>query len=116
MNRRSFLRFSAATLAALPFAHLLFAPAPAAANPTLPLLQDSAPMAKSLQYCTNADKPTPQCKARKEPKRKNEYCNNCQLYAAVTTGKDEQGKCLLFPKNLVGGKSWCMSWVKKPGT
>lgn len=116
-SRRSFLKVGGLSLAALPFASSLLSSSPAQAAAELPLAKETDPMAKSLKYCPNGDKPSANCQDRKKKERKDQYCTNCQLYTKIKGEKENEiGKCLVLPKNSVMGKGWCMSWVKKPGT
>lgn len=116
-SRRSFLKISGMSLAAVPFAHGLFSGQTHAADaPALPAAKETDPMPKSLKYCPNANKPSANCPDRKKPERKTQFCHNCQLYTKLSGEKDKEiGKCMLMPKNSVSGVGWCMSWVLKPG-
>ncbi len=115
-SRRKFLKTGGVSLLAIPFAgSFLTKLSPVAEAADLPLVKDSDAMAKSLKYCPNGDKPTKQCSDRKAKEKKDQYCNNCQLYTKISGEKDKEiGKCMLMPKNSVHGAGWCMSWVKKP--
>lgn len=113
-SRRSFLKITGLALAALPAASSLLRSTDAqAADPAL--VKDSDAQPKALGYCSDADKPTAQCKDRKAKDKKDQYCYNCQLYTKLSgEGKKEVGKCMLMPANSVPAKAWCKSWVKKP--
>jgi hypothetical protein len=117
-SRRSFLKWSGAALMALPFASAIL-PGVSHGKPgkaaDLPPLKESEPMAKSLKYCEDGDKPSAACPERRNKDKRGQHCYNCQLYTKLRgEKKTEVGKCLLFPKNTVTGPGWCMSWVKKP--
>ncbi len=112
-SRRSFLKIAGLTIATLPAASSLLGSMAQAADPAL--VKDSDPLPKSLGFCSNADKPTAQCKDRKAKDKKDQYCHNCQLYTKLSgDGAKEVGKCLLMPTNSVPTNGWCKSWVKKP--
>lgn len=113
-SRRSFLKIAGLTIATIPAAtSLLKGSLAQAADPALAKDSDAQP--KALGYCSDADKPTAQCKDRKAKDKKDQYCNNCQLYTKLSgEGKKEIGKCMLMPANAVPGNAWCKSWVKKP--
>jgi hypothetical protein len=124
MNRRSFLQTTLAAIPALAVLRSLSwaqdAKKPDAANAKPAeaegtLAKESDPMAKSLNYCENADKGKNKvCPTRKEPARAKQYCDGCQFYtAAGTKGKDSVGKCQILQNNLVKSKGWCNSWVQK---
>jgi hypothetical protein len=72
-------------------------------------------MAKSLNYCENADKGKAKvCPIRKEPARVKQYCDGCQFYtAAGKRGKDDVGKCQILQNNLVKAKGWCNTFAPK---
>ena len=110
-TRRSFLKTFAWSLAAVPLlGRLSFA-----ADADLPLATDKEEPGKTLKYCSNADKPSANCAARKAKDKKNQYCYNCQLFTRLDGEKKAgHGKCMIMPKNRVNGGSWCMSWVQNP--
>ena len=110
-SRRSFLKTLALSLAAVPvLGRLSFA-----ADAALPLATDKEEPGKTLKYCANADKPSPNCAARKSKDKKNQYCYNCQLFTRLDGDKKTgHGKCMIMPKNSVNAASWCMSWVQNP--
>lgn len=118
MNRRSFLKVSAWAFAASPIlARALGARGGQAfaADASLPLAKESEEPAKTLKYCSNADKPGPNCSARKDAAKKGQYCFNCQLYSKLEGDqKGSKGKCMIMPKNRVQGSGWCQSWVQNP--
>lgn len=116
ISRRSFLKYTAGALAAIPLASKVLAMGDAfAAGTELPLAKDTDEPAKSLKYCPNADKPSKNCAARKAKEKKDQYCYNCQLYQnPVGEKKAGKGKCMIMPKNRVEGAGWCQSWVQNP--
>lgn len=108
-TRRSFLGLTVTALATLPFLQL--GKLAQAATP-LPPMKETEPQAKALKYCANANKPSPNCKERKDPKKKDQFCHNCQLFKKT---EEKAGTCMIMPKNSVAADGWCMSWVKMPG-
>lgn len=112
VNRRSFLKISGLSLAALPFASSLFRGAPAYAA-DLPMAKETDAMSKSLKYCHDAKKPTAACADRKKKEKADQFCHNCQLFTKLD---DKKGKCMLITNAAVASDGWCNSWVKKPGT
>jgi len=116
ITRRSFLKYSAGILAAIPVASKVLSIGSAfAADAELPLAKETDEPAKSLKYCANADKPSKNCAARKAKEKKDQYCYNCQLYQnPVGDKKAGKGKCMIMPKNRVEGAGWCQSWVQNP--
>jgi len=114
ITRRSFLKFSIGTAVAVPLM-AKFSPWGPAYAADLPLIKDGEEPGKALKYCSNADKPTKLCDARKAKEKASQYCYNCQLY---TKGEGEKkaskGKCMIMPKHRVAGGAWCMSWVQNP--
>jgi len=109
-SRRSFLKTTAFSLASLPLlGHISLA------ADELPLLKEGEEPGKSLKYCANGDKPNKFCEARKSKDKAKQYCYNCQLYTKTEGDKKAgKGKCMIMPKNRVGGGGWCMSWVQSP--
>lgn len=116
VSRRSFLKYTATFLAAIPLAGRLASFGEAhAADAALPLAKETEEPAKSLKYCANADKPSKNCAARKAKDKSNQYCYNCQLFTKSSgEGKTAAGKCMIMPKNSVPGGAWCQSWVQNP--
>ncbi len=81
-------------------------------------LAESDTMAKTLNYCADADmsakSKTSSCPLRKDKTRATQYCRNCQLYAKESgDGATESGKCLIIQGKSVAGGGWCNSWAKK---
>lgn len=116
ISRRSFLKYSAAMLAAIPLVAKLAPLGSAnAAGTELPLANEAVEPAKSLKYCADGDKPSKNCAARKAKDKKDQYCYNCQLFTKTAGEKKAAtGKCMILPKNSVPGQAWCQSWVKNP--
>lgn len=116
ISRRSFLKYTAVTMAAIPMlARLVPFSGTALAAEELPLAKETEEPAKSLKFCPNADQPSKNCAARKAKDKKDQYCYNCQLYSQPTGDKKAgKGKCMIMPKNSVPGSAWCQSWVKNP--
>jgi hypothetical protein len=109
-SRRNFVLTSLgiiATAVVLPKT-MLGQAAPAAPSP---IVDEKEPLAASLGYHKDASKSD----ATKRIKRgategKDQFCHNCQLYAA---DKDGKGKCTLFTNRLVFANGWCSGWVAK---
>jgi hypothetical protein len=114
-TRRSFLKLSALAIVSAPFLKSLLGAVPALATDTdLPMATETADPAKSLKYCSNADKPSKNCAARKAKDKKDQYCYNCQLFQKQDGEKKlAKGKCMIMP-NRVPGNGWCQSWVQNP--
>lgn len=113
-NRRSFLKYGSISLLSLPFLGRWQGQALAApGDEKLPMAKESDKLSQSLKFCSDADKPSKSCPARKEAAHKNEYCHGCQLYTKID---DKTGKCMLMTKNRVPANAWCASWSKKAGT
>lgn len=113
-SRRSFLKYGFAAAVTAAYALRIGAPIPALAA-DLPVAKESDPLAKSLKYTSDADKPGPNSSARKAADKKGQYCYNCQLFTKASgEKKGAMGKCMILPKNSVPGKAWCQSWVKNP--
>ena len=115
ISRRSFLKYSAGTLVAIPLLAKVSPWGPAYAADPLPLIKDGEDPGKALKYCSDADKPTKLCEARKAKEKAKQYCYNCQLYTKTDGDKKAgSGKCMIMPKHRVHGGGWCMSWVQNP--
>ncbi len=121
MNRRSFLKASVTSIAALPLAAGFFSAlskVARAADADLPAIKEADAQAKAFNYCIDAKKAekakSPACPARKGKEHAGEFCSGCQLYTKVKgEGKAEMGKCLVIPGVLVYGGGWCNSYSKK---
>ncbi len=109
-SRRSFLKTAAIALSTLPFlGRMSFADA------ELPMAKETEDPAKTLKFCSNADKPSKGCEARKAKDKSKQYCYNCQLFTRLEGEKKAgKGKCMIMPKNRVPANGWCMSWVQNP--
>ena len=116
ISRRSFLLVGVAALASASAISRLGSLGEAyAAGAELPLPKETDEPAKSLKYCANGDKPSKNCAGRSAKDKKDQYCYNCQLFTKASgEGKSAKGKCMIMPKNSVGGSAWCQSWVKNP--
>ncbi len=115
VSRRSFLKSALVSLAALPVLGRLASVQSFAADADLPMLKDGEEPGKALKYCSNADKPTKLCDARKAKDKSKQYCYNCQLFTKLDGDKKAaKGKCMLMAKNRISGAGWCMSWVQNP--
>ncbi len=116
-SRRDFFKFGALSLVAIPFLSWLvdLGGSEAIASDVLPFAKETEEPAKSLKYCSNAEKPGKNCVARKAKEKSTQFCYNCQLFNK-TEGekKTATGKCLIMPKNQVPGNAWCQSWVQNP--
>lgn len=107
-DRRSFLKYLGLGVVSIPVLGRI----PSAFAADLPMAKETDPMAKSLKFCLNADKPSAACPDRKKPEKKDQHCSNCQLFTK-TSADGKVGKCMLMTKNTVPGHGWCNSWVKK---
>jgi hypothetical protein len=74
---------------------------------TLPHLNVTDPLARSLNYTENAAGVETVSMATRQP---NQYCANCNHYAGTPDGF---GPCDLFPCKAVSGKGWCSGWAKE---
>lgn len=115
-SRRNFMKYLGFAAATLPML-TSFGRLTQAADADLKPIKEGEGIAKSLQFCSDADKGKKSiCPKRAEKGREKQYCHNCQLYTKVKgEGNAEMGKCLLMPQGLVGHHGWCNSWVQKPG-
>jgi hypothetical protein len=106
INRRKFLqRLALTTLAPIALQSFLKNNQALAADP---VLSETDPTAKAIQYVKDAKK-------AKLPKDKaSQSCKSCQFFTHESgEGEKELGKCVLTTGKLVYGQGWCMSWVKK---
>ncbi|SEP58204.1 Tat (twin-arginine translocation) pathway signal sequence [Ectothiorhodospira magna] len=100
LSRRSFLKFGAAGLAAIPVVSMGISTAAAAER-----LDESAPEAQALNYkhdTTQVDHPA------HSPDQK---CINCLLYTDPSA--TEWGACAVFPNKLVAANGWCTAYVAR---
>lgn len=113
MQRRTFLKWSSLTLAALATPLLKVGRALAEA-----ILQEDDQTAKALGYHHDATKVDPKKWAAREAGAE-KFCHNCILAQGApkeVDGQDGQWMaCQLFPGKLVSAQGWCASWAKKPG-
>lgn len=85
--------------------------APAAAG-GLKFVAETDPVPKALKYVADATKAKREKRGVTEGK--DQFCNNCQLYAAgAPIGGQEAGKCTMIQGGQVHGIGWCASWIKK---
>ena len=85
------------------------APILASADPNLPELELTDPIAIALGYQEDANL----VDTNKFPKRAGaegakQFCDNCTLYKEVRPGF---GTCTAIRGKLVAGKGWCNAWV-----
>lgn len=106
-NRRRAVKLIVGGAAAFPLASLVTSSNAVASD--LPKLEESDPLAGSLQYkhdatqAPRADKPgTPAAE---------QFCRNCQL----AQGEGEWVGCSIFPGKAVNANGWCTAWVKRAG-
>lgn len=110
LSRRSFIKTTLMSLAALPLLGRLTA----FADAELPMAKETEEPAKALKYTSNADK-APKGSPRKNKEKAKQYCYNCQLFTRQDGEKKAgKGKCMIMPKNRVNADAWCMSWVQNP--
>jgi hypothetical protein len=106
-DRRTLLKNALAGLAALPAAAIVRR---AAAQESMPRLEEKDTLAVAMGYVHDASKVDPNKVPQYKPGSK---CANClQL-----TGKEgeEWRPCNIFPGKLVNANGWCKVWVPKPG-
>ncbi len=105
-NRRTVLKNALAGLVALPAAGLI---REAAAQGSLPRLDEKEPLAVAMAYVHDAKK----VDAAKNPTYKpGSICANC-LQIQGKDGEQWRG-CNIFPGKLVNANGWCKVWVPKP--
>jgi hypothetical protein len=95
-GRRGLLRKVAAALSIAPLA----LPLEPAQGADLPLLEESDPRAKALDYVADV--------SRAKGAADGSNCANCSVYAAH--GDATSGTCQLFPGKLVPAAGWCRGW------
>ena len=66
----------------------------------LPLLSESDPAAKAVDYVEDAK--------RAKNAQPGALCSNCSIYSGAESAA--QGACTLFPGKLVKAAGWCKSW------
>ncbi len=96
VSRRDFTRLLGTGALAIPVSTLV-AQLPSHAE-DLPLVDPESATAKQLQYVAVTEV---------EGKR----CDGCVLY---TASDDVNGKCSIFPANLVPAEAWCSAYAPKP--
>jgi hypothetical protein len=96
-ERRTLLRRLAIGLSLAPLVALESRRAPAA---ELPLLSESDPAAKALEYVEDA--------SRAKDATAGALCSNCSVYGGADGAA--AGPCTLFPGKLVKAGGWCKSW------
>jgi hypothetical protein len=74
--------------------------APVALAAEAPLLSESDPAAKALDYVADAK--------RAKGASPGAMCSNCSVYGGADGSA--QGPCTLFPGKLVKAAGWCKSW------
>lgn len=100
LSRRSFLKFGAAGLAAIPVVSLGISTAAAAER-----LDESSPEAQALNYKhdgASVDHPS---------HADGQKCINCLLYTDPSA--TEWGGCAVFPNKLVNANGWCTAYVAR---
>lgn len=97
LQRRTLLRRLALGLSLAPGAAML---AQQARSADLPLLSESDPAAKAVQYVADA--------SRAKGAVSGAQCLNCSIYSAADGATT--GKCTIFPGKLVEAAGWCKSW------
>jgi anaerobic selenocysteine-containing dehydrogenase len=100
LNRRRFIKITAAGLAAVPFATALLSGSAEAVD----AVSESDSMAVGLGYKTDATKAS-------NRKDNAAACGNCSLYSGKLGAAD--GPCSVFGGKLVNVKGWCSAWAKK---
>lgn len=107
LDRRTLLKKALVGMAALPAAGLV---REAAAQQSLPHIEESEPLAISMGYVHDASKLDPNKVPQYKPGSR---CDNC-VHLVGKEG-DEWRPCNLFPGKLVNAKGWCKVWNLKPG-
>ena len=96
-ERRALLRRLALGLTLVPLAGIQSRRAHAA---DLPLLSESDPAAKALEYVEDATKA--------KGAQSGSLCSNCSVYGGADGAT--AGPCTLFPGKSVKAAGWCKSW------
>ena len=100
VDRRSFVKAAACSLAAIPIV--------TSAEAEKPKLPEDDPQAAALGYKEDS---TQVDKAKYPNHEPTQLCDGCALY---TTSSDEWGDCSIFPGKLVAAKGWCAAFAPKP--
>jgi high potential iron-sulfur protein len=95
--RRALLRRLALGLTVLPLGGI---PSRRAHAADLPLLSESDPAAKALDYVEDA--------TRAKGAQPGSLCSNCSVYGGADGAP--AGPCTLFPGKWVKANGWCKSW------
>ena len=96
-NRRTFLKFSLASLVGITLGDQILRSAHAAE--ALPHLTEDDPQAKALKYVHQAPDSA-------------KHCANCVLIQG--SDGEEWRPCAIFPGKAVNANGWCSAWAKKP--
>ncbi len=97
MNRRSFNKLVAKSVAVVPLAALATS-LPLRAEGEAAMVDPESPTAKGLQYVVASEN--------------GDVCSGCLLYVPVE-GKDH-GNCSIFPGQVVPAGAWCSAYQAKP--
>ena len=100
-SRRRFIKLTALSLVATPFANALLSGVATAADP----ISESDPLVAAMKYKADATKAA-------ERKDATATCANCALYSGKAG--DATGPCSIFQGKLVTANGWCTAWAKKP--
>jgi hypothetical protein len=74
--------------------------AAAASGAELPILAETDPAAKAVQYVEDA--------SNAKDAQPGANCSNCSIYSGSNGA--QQGSCTLFPGKLVKAAGWCNAW------
>lgn len=100
LDRRTFVKVAASSLAAIPLV--------VTAQAEDSKLAEDDLMAVSLGYKEKSS----EVDAAKYPNHSDDQlCTGCSLY---TGGTDPWGGCAIFPAKLVAGEGWCAAYAAKP--
>ena len=94
-----------------------FSLAAAADKKDLPLVAETEPLAKSLNYKHDASAVPAKLRTKKfGVEGKDQTCKSCVYFTAKSANADEElGKCNLIVGKYVKNTGWCSSWMKKAG-
>lgn len=106
-SRRHAMKLIVGGAAAIPLASLVVSGNAAAAD--LPKLEESDPLAGSLQYKHDATQAARVDKAGTPAAE--QMCKNCQL----AQGEGDWRGCSIFPGKAVNANGWCTAWIKRVG-
>lgn len=101
MSRRSFMKFGAAGMVAVPLAGLGWTTTAAAAE----RLDENSAEAKALSYVHDATT------SGHDSYQEGQKCINCLLY--TDPSQEEWGGCAVFPGKLVNANGWCTAYVAR---